>query len=147
MLSYQKLSWHCMDDPHNPCRLPDNFIVQKKCFEMCLKCSPLSQVPLCSNHQVSYTKSNLKHLAISTSKDFMIHPVLTEKRVSLLVTGTLGHSVLYLSQSQVFYYDVAIEVCQKRRGPRPAASISGVTPSLLLSRLLVVVHYFYTRIQ
>ena len=94
MLSYQKLSWHCMDDPHNPCRLlPDNFIVQKKCFKMCLKCSPLSQVPLCSNHQVSYTKSNLKHLAISMPKDFMIHPLLTEKRISLLVTATLGHSV------------------------------------------------------
>ena len=51
------------------------------------------QVIFYSKHQVSYTKSNLKHWAISMSKDFKIHPLLTEKRVGLLVTRTLGHSV------------------------------------------------------
>ena len=32
--------------------------------------------------------------AISTSNDFKIHSLLTEKRVGLLVTRTLGHSVV-----------------------------------------------------
>ena len=82
----------CDDGLHNG--FLENLIVQKKLgFKIYQKCSPPYQVIFHSNHQVSYTKLNLNHLAISRSKDFMIHPLLTEKRVSLLVTGTLGHSV------------------------------------------------------
>ena len=45
------------------------------------------------NHDSSYTISNLRVWAIMRSKDFSIHPHAAEKRGTLLMSRTFGHTV------------------------------------------------------
>ena len=42
-----------------------------------------------------YTKQNLTAVTIRRSKGFGIHPHIAEKRHTLLMSGTLGHTVPY----------------------------------------------------
>ena len=45
------------------------------------------------NHGLSYTITNLTMVAIWRSNGFRIHPLIAEKKTTLLFQGTFGHTV------------------------------------------------------
>ena len=46
------------------------------------------------NHGLSYTITNLTMVAIWRSNGFRIHPLIAEKKTTLLFQGTFGHTVV-----------------------------------------------------
>ena len=60
------------------------------------------------NHGLSYTITNLTMVAIWRSNGFRIHPLIAEKKTTLLFQGTFGHTVPYMDQKVV----LTQKICQ-----------------------------------
>ena len=65
------------------------------------------------NHGLSYTITNLTMMAIWRSNSFRIHPLIAEKKTTLLFQGTFGHTVEKIfraspSKSKIIEYFVAL---------------------------------------
>ena len=53
------------------------------------------------NHGLSYTITNLTMVAIWRSNGFRIHPLIAEKKTTLLFQGTFGHTVALFRTSLI----------------------------------------------
>ena len=57
------------------------------------------------NHGLSYTITNLTMVAIWRSNGFRIHPLIAEKKTTLLFQGTFGHTVVSFVHVTLFIRD------------------------------------------